>query len=74
MWTVSCLMPVKEKNKTSFIFGSALLLTPLLRMKYTFQKMMPNKQFSIKQQSKPQMYADFVSSHKFGIQFPPIHF
>lgn len=35
---------------------------------------MPNKQFSIKQQSKPQMYADFVSSPKLGIRFPPIHF
>lgn len=43
-------------------------------MKRTFQKMMPNKQFPIKQQSKPQMYADFVSSDKFGIQFPPIYF
>lgn len=38
--------------------------------------MMPNKQFAIKKKTrkKSQIYTDFISSHKFGIHFPPTHF
>lgn len=49
MWTVSCLMPVKEKM-ILYLFSEAFYFSLSSSGWNALQEIMPNKQFAIRQQ------------------------